>query len=166
MRLALALVVLAAGALALPAVASAVTCERNAKLLSVELDGNDLIVLSVSNGNVQLRDLTGSVACTGGPTVTNLDAISVFNQPGSTSASVTILEPSDFAPGAAPQDGSDPAGATPEIEIFVNLNNAGFSVLSLRDRGGNMRFGQSGCRRHAWFAKKLKHFPDVPCHRT
>jgi Ca2+-binding RTX toxin-like protein len=79
--------------------------------------------------------------------VNNIGAILVSNQPGASSASVIIENAGDFAPGSI-IDGSD-TGGTSEIEIYVNLNNASYSNLSVRDRGGNVRFGTNGINPNA-----------------
>jgi Ca2+-binding RTX toxin-like protein len=143
---------LACGSLLAPAAASAVTCDRVGLALIVNMDGNDLAGLTVSNGTIQVRDTGNLVTCSGAtPTVTTIGAILVSNPPGATIASVNIEDAGDFAPGApsTQEPGDAPGTGTPEIEIAVNLHNAGFSVLSVRDRGGYVRFGQNGVNPNA-----------------
>ena len=135
--------------LSAPASAGAVTCERNSGLLSVELDTNDLVSLTVSSGNIEVRESGSLVPCANGPTTSNVGAIAVSDPPGATSASVMILEAGDFAPGAALQDGSDSGGGTPEIETYITLDDASFSRVRVGDRGGHMRFGSSGINPNA-----------------
>jgi Ca2+-binding RTX toxin-like protein len=135
---------------ALPATAAAVTCDRVGAALIVGLDSNDLALLDVSNGSIQVRGGSAQlIPCSGtpAPTVNNIGAILVSNQPGSSTASVIIEDAGDFAPGSI-IDGSD-TGGTSEIEIYVNLNNASYSQLSVRDRGGNVRFGTNGINPNA-----------------
>jgi Ca2+-binding RTX toxin-like protein len=62
---------------------------------------------------------------------------------------VNIEDAGDFAPGAASTQEPGDVTGTPEIEIYVNLHDAGFSVLSARDRGGSVRFGQDGINPNA-----------------
>jgi Ca2+-binding RTX toxin-like protein len=147
----LAVVALACAALAaVPSTAAAVTCDRVGAALIVSMDNNDIAGLGVSSGNIQVRGNSGQlVACSGtpAPTVTNVGAILVSNQQGATSGSVIIDDAGDFAPGAV-VDGSD-TGGTSEIEIYVNLHDASYSNLSIRDRGGSVRFGTSGINPNA-----------------
>jgi Ca2+-binding RTX toxin-like protein len=144
-------VALACGALAaLPSTAAAVTCDRVGAALIVALDSSDLAGLDVSNGSIRVSGGSGQlIACSGtpAPTVNNIGAILVSNQPGSSSGSVIIENAGDFAPGSI-IDGSD-TGGTSEIEIYVNLNNASYSNLSVRDRGGFVRFGTNGINPNA-----------------
>jgi Ca2+-binding RTX toxin-like protein len=146
---AVAVVALACAALALPSTAGAVTCDRVGAALIVQLDTNDIVLLTVAGGNIQVREGAGQIPCSGtpAPTVTNIGAILVSNPPGSSTASVIIEDAGDFVPGSI-IDGSDAAG-TSEIEIYVDLNNASYSHLSVRDRGGNVRFGTSGINPNA-----------------
>jgi hypothetical protein len=141
--------VLACGLLVLPSAASAVTCDRVGQALIVSLDTNDIVGLTVANGNIQVRQSGSLVACTGtpAPTVNNIGAMLVSNPMGSSAASVIIEDAGDFVPGSI-IDGSD-VGGTSEIEIYVDLNNAGFSSLSVRDRAGNVRFGRDGVNPNA-----------------
>lgn len=145
-----AVVALTCGVLAaLPATAGAATCDRVGAALIVRLDTNDLVQLNVSNGSIQVRQSAALIACSGtpAPTVTNIGAILVSNPPGSSTASVIIEDAGDFAPGSI-IDGSD-MGGTSEIEIYVDLNDASYSHLSVRDRGGNVRFGAFGINPNA-----------------
>ena len=143
--------VLACGSLLAPAAASAVTCDRVGLALIVNMDTNDLAGLTVTGGTIQVRDSGNLVACSGAvPTVTTIGAILVSNPSvGATTASVNIEDAGDFVPGApTTQEPGDLTG-TPEIEIYVNLHNAGFDVLCARDRGGFVRFGQDGINPNA-----------------
>jgi Ca2+-binding RTX toxin-like protein len=141
---------LACGALLAPAAASAASCDRVGLALIVNMDGNDLVGLTVSGGTIQVRDSGTPVTCSGAtPTVTTIGAILVSNQPGASTASVNIEDAGDFAPGAASTQEPGDVTGTPEIEIYVNLNNASYSVLSVRDRGGFLRFGTSGINPNA-----------------
>ena len=136
-----------------PPASAMVACDRSGNALLVTMSQNgDFVSLSVSSnaGNpIVVTGFGGAVTCTGTTsTVTNTGAISVTDAPGVTSSSVAINEPADFAPGAAIQDGTDASGGTPEIEFFVNLNTTR-GVLSVRDRGGNVRWGDSGINPNA-----------------
>jgi Ca2+-binding RTX toxin-like protein len=142
--------VLICGSLLAPAAASAVTCDRIGLALIVSMDANDLAGLTVSGGTIQVRDSGNLVTCSGAtPTVTTIGAILVSNSPGATTASVNIEDAGDFVPGAASTQEPGDVTGTPEIEIYVNLHDAGFSVLSARDRGGSVRFGQDGINPNA-----------------
>ncbi len=142
--------VLICGSLLAPAAASAVTCDRVGLALIVNMDANDLAGLTVSGGTIQVRDSGNLVTCSGAtPTVTTIGAILVSNPPGATSGSVNIEDAGDFVPGAASTQESGDVTGTPEIEIYVNLHDASFSVLSARDRGGFVRFGQDGINPNA-----------------
>jgi Ca2+-binding RTX toxin-like protein len=135
---------------AVPSTASAVTCDRVGAALIVGLDNNDLALLDVVTGSIQVRGSSAQlIPCSGtpAPTVNNIGAILVSNQQGASSASVVIEDAGDFAPGSI-IDGSD-TGGTSEIEIYVNLNDASYSHLSVRDRGGNVRFGENGINPNA-----------------
>jgi hypothetical protein len=130
---------------------AAVTCEFSSGVLFVDLGASsDLAQVSVSGANIVVRDLFGLKACTGtAPTVNNTAALSIFNHPGFNGNTVIVETAGAFAPGPAIQDGSDNAGGTPEIEIFVNLNSAPNGLLSVRGQGGNIRFGGFGINPNA-----------------
>jgi Ca2+-binding RTX toxin-like protein len=149
-RLTGAIVVLLCGGLLVPSSASAVTCDKVGAALLVNLDTDDIIGMTVSGTSIQVRQSGGQVPCTGtpAPTTANIGAILVSNPQGSSTASVAIEDAGDFV-GNAIIDGSDAGGATSEIEIYVDLNNASFSVLSIRDRGGFVRFGKNGINPNA-----------------
>jgi Ca2+-binding RTX toxin-like protein len=156
-RLAVATAAVAAALFAAPAAAPAATsCDYSStgKFLEILMPApGDTAVLSVSDppsanaGEIRLIGTTNtSVTCTGGtPTVSNTGVISVVATGGSDN-SVFVTGSDEFTPGPDPQDGSDNAGGTPEIEIFVNLNNGTNSFLRVdtSPAGGEIRFGTDG----------------------
>ena len=131
---------------------AAVTCEFSSGVLFVDLGASsDLAQVSVSGSNILVRDLFGTKTCLGAaPTVNNTAALSIFNHPGFAGNTVIVETAGSFVPGPNPQDGSDSAGGTPEIEIFVNLNSAPNGLLSVRAQGGNIRFGTDGINPNAF----------------
>ena len=150
--------VAAALVLAMPGSADATTtCDYSAagKLLSIDMPAaGDDARISRAGSDIVIRDGDqATVACTGGaPTVTNTDAISAFNQPGGELNALRILQPGSFAPGATPEAGDD------EIEIFVNLNDAENSGVSLQGGSGSsggesIRFGGNGINLNATAAE-------------
>jgi Ca2+-binding RTX toxin-like protein len=100
-----------------------------------------------AGGEIVVKNGGGvQVACAGGPpTVTNTNAVSVFNHPGSDNNTVVIEGADGFAPGATAETGDD------EIELFVLLNDGPGSSLRVRtgSLGGNFRFGTSGINTNA-----------------
>ncbi len=145
----LAVLAIGAAMLVAPAAApAATTCDYATQVLQVDLGADaDFGGLEVAaGGEIVVRGGAGQVACTGGPpTVTNTNAISVFNHPGSSNNNVAIEGAGSFAPGATPEPGDD------EIEIFVLLNDGPNSSLRVRTGplGGNLRFGTSGINTNA-----------------
>lgn len=133
---------------AFPASAAAdVTCDYSSagKLLTVDVSAADGILRVVAGEIVVIRGIN-PVTCTGAggpPTVTNTGAISVT---GGEQGDVVIEGADDFVPGPDPQDGSDSAGGTKEIEFFVNLNDAAGSSLTVGtgDGGGVLFAGSNG----------------------
>jgi Ca2+-binding RTX toxin-like protein len=142
---------IAAWLLAAPATApAAVTCDGST-VMQVDLGASsDLAQVSVSGANIVVTSISGPVTCTGTPpTVNNTAAISIFNHAGLNFNTVIVETAGSFTPGLAPQDVSDSGGATDEIEIFVNLNNAPNGLLSVRANGGNIRWGRDGVNPNA-----------------
>ena len=136
--------------LAAPSAATAATtCDYASQVLQVDLGASgDYAGLEVAaGGEIVLKNGGGAqVACTGGsPTVTNTNAVSVFNHPGSHDNAVVIEGADSFAPGPTPEPGDD------EIELFVLLNDGPGSSLRVRtgSLGGNLRFGTSGINSNA-----------------
>src|SRR4249919_3091421 len=147
-RAAVATAALAAALLAAPAAApAAITCDFSSKVLTLTLDaGGDNLQLSVATGGtIVVKNAFTPVTCMGGtPTVTNTAVIPVI---GGAFNTVVIHGADDFAPGDSVQDGTDsPAGATPEIEIVINLNDgvASSLLVDTGDGGGNIRLGSTG----------------------
>jgi hypothetical protein len=108
-------------------------------------DGADL---SAPVGPITVSDQNGPVACTGGPTTSNTDAISVHNTPGGANNVVRIAEASRFAPGAS--DVGE-GGGTQEIEILVNLFDRPGSELHVSPvgTGGSFVIGNFGINTNA-----------------
>jgi Ca2+-binding RTX toxin-like protein len=138
------------GLLVVPAASQAtVTCSAGSTVPTVDLGANlDGVFLSVSGTTIQVHSNGSNVPCDGGtPTVNNTAAISIVNHSGFSANFVTIENAGAFVPGVT--SGPDENGGTPEIEIFVNLNDAPNALLSVRSAGGSVRFGDSGINYNA-----------------
>lgn len=153
LRSAVSLTALVALFLAAPAPAPAATsCDYSAagKLLTIDMAApGDGARIRRSGDEIVVSDgLLPPIACTGGtPTVTNTDAISAFNSPGGQRNLFRIAGPKLFTPGATAEDGDD------EIEIFVNLNDAPDSGVSLEGDdfvGETVRLGKNGINPNAF----------------
>jgi hypothetical protein len=149
-RVAAATVAAVAALLAAPSgAAAATTCDMAGAALEVMMSASDdKATLFVEAGGTEILVGAGLdfVTCAGGtPTVNNIDAISVRNQPGGTNNEVGVAEASRFAPGKTAESGDD------EIEIFVNLNGGAGSALAVgtAPAGGAMVFGTSGINTNA-----------------
>jgi hypothetical protein len=121
-------------------------------VLSVAISGStDTASLDVSGNQIVVGGNFSQVTCTGGtPTTASTAAINVFNQPGNMQNTVQIQTPSAYSPGPSPQDGSDDdPGATPEIEIFVNLNDGFDSRVEFFTEGESVRLGTFGINPNA-----------------
>jgi hypothetical protein len=106
----------------------------------LQVDGSDILVF--------VPGVNAPKACTGGTaTLTNTDVITV-RASGDTGHLLTIEDPSQFAPGATTVGEGE---GTPEIEIFVNLNDGPGSqlVISTGPAGASVRLGTSGINPNA-----------------
>jgi Ca2+-binding RTX toxin-like protein len=157
----LVVAVAAAVLLAAPAGALATMCELNSGLLDVTLEQlNNSASMGVGpSGEIIVSDQDGLVNCTGGPTVNNTNTISVHNSPLVSNNDVTIYESDKFAPGKTVEAAE--AGGTPEIEIYVNLNDRPGSELNVDTpfAGGTLVFGSDGINPNASLVTEVN--PDV-----
>jgi hypothetical protein len=134
---------------------AAVTCDLASKNLQVQLTASvDSANVSVSGTNeIVVRGGDTQITCTGGPpTTANTSVVNIFKNAAAEAVNVTIEGPSRFAPGANPQDGSDDdPGATPEIEMFVNLGDDPRSNLTIDTdvAGESIRYGTFGINPNA-----------------
>jgi hypothetical protein len=115
-------------------------------------DTNDRTAIGVGpSGEIIVSDVDGLVNCTGtAPTVTNTNTISIHNAPAIvTNDDVEIFEASKFAPGATTEVAEQ--GGTPEIEIYVNLNDRDGSELRVDTpfAGGSLVFDTGGINPNA-----------------
>jgi Ca2+-binding RTX toxin-like protein len=117
----------------------AVSCQYNGSSKHLEVFESSPTTIIRNGSAIQINSGSNPVACSGGPTVTNTDAIIVFDSaPANFSYQVTIdLSGGPFAPGADNEGGSND-----EIEIELqDVESAEFKGSSGVD---NWRFGSDG----------------------
>jgi len=137
------------GAIAVPASASATpTCEFDdpSDTLTVRLNADGDVAELQRDGSGGIHVVSqGDIACANGmATTTTIDTVNVFDMTSNGSTTFSILHPTDFAPGVAPEPG---AGQLAEIEFNVLLSNGGVDKLSLFGLDGgvdNWRAGTTG----------------------
>ncbi len=116
-----------------------VSCQYNGSSKHLEVFESSPTTIVRNGSAIQVNSGSNPVACSGGPTVTNTDAIIVFDSaPANFSYHVTIdLSGGPFAPGADNEGGSND-----EIEIELqDVESAEFKGSSGAD---NWRFGSDG----------------------
>jgi hypothetical protein len=137
------------GALAAPVGASAaVTCTfddaSDTLIVEMSADGNVAELQRDAGGGIHVVS-QGDIPCTNGSaTTTTIDTVNVFDTSANGSATFSILHPTDFVPGVAPEPG---AGQLAEIEFNVLLAGGGVDKLSLFGLDGgvdNWRAGTTG----------------------
>lgn len=118
---------------------AAVSCQYNGSSKHLEVFESSPTTIVRNGSEIQVNSGTTPVACTGAPTVTNTDAIIVFDSaPPNFAYFVTIdLAGGPFAPGATNESGSND-----EIEIELqDVESVEFEGASGVD---NWRFGSDG----------------------
>jgi Ca2+-binding RTX toxin-like protein len=135
--------------LAAPVGASAaVTCTfddaSDTLIVQMSADGNVAELQRDAGGGIHVVS-QGDIPCANGmATTTTIDTVNVFDTSPSGSTTFSILHPTDFAPGVAPEPG---VGQLPEIEFNVLLSGGGLDKLSLFGLDGgvdNWRVGTTG----------------------